>query len=181
MATADQNLTYLIWMLLAVSLVVTWHSQQTKMKIITLQKNILKQQINMEPLSKEQENRKSMNEKRWNNVMNAMQAFSRKYNKTQFLDPLKAQIKQSMLKSGSNATTLARELLPKAEELVIAQQLKKGSGAGVERLMEDMRQGIKNIVRQSLDNGYFLIAKLVLVFTKFPSFRSNAVFSLQHQ
>lgn len=153
MATADQNLTYLTWMLLAMSLVVTWHSQQTKMKIITLQNNILKQRKNMEPLSKEQENRKSMNEKRWNNVMNAMQAFSGKYNKTQFLDPLKAKIKQRMLKS--NATTLARELLPKAEDLVIAQQVKKGSGAGVERLMEDMRQGIKNIVRQSLDNGFF--------------------------
>lgn len=156
MAISDQNLTHLIWLLVITTLAVTWHSQHIKIQIVTLQKNMLQQRKEIEPLLSKQEKRKSVNEKRWSDVMDAMQAFSGKiHNKEQFLDTLKTQIKLRVLRAQKNATTMARDLLPKAEDLVIAEQTKKDSGTAEQRLIEDTKQSIKNIVRQSLDTGDF--------------------------
>jgi predicted Holliday junction resolvase-like endonuclease len=172
MVSADQNLTYLMWMLIVVSLVVTWHSQQTKMEIIALQGRMMQQRKDMEPLLKTQENRKSLNEKRWNDVMNALQTFSDKIRKKDnFVDTIKTQIRQHVLKTNKNATSVARDLLPLAEDLVIAAQMKKETGAKVQKIIKDTRADIKKIVRQSLDTGdCFQYIKFILF--------SNSLFSL---
>jgi predicted Holliday junction resolvase-like endonuclease len=166
MVSSDQNLSYLMWLLIVVSLVVTWHSHQTKIEIIALQGRMLRQRKDMEPLLKKQENRKSLNERRWNEVMNALQAFSDKTRKeAKFVDTMKAEIKQHVLKTNKNATSVARDLLPLAEDLVIAAQVKKESGANVQKIIDDTRADIKKIVRQSLDTGEYF-KRINIFFTK---------------
>lgn len=171
-----------MWMLFAASLVVTWHSQRTRIEIAALKDRMQQQRKDMVPLIKKQENRKSLNERRWGNVMNALQAFSGKIRlKENFLDTMKAQIRQHVLKTNKNATSVARDLLPLAEDLVIAAQMKKESGANVRKQIEETRAAIKNIVRQSLDTGdCFMWLKCFFLLKLFSvrDIRPDAVFPL---
>jgi len=104
--------------------------------------------------------------------MNALQTFSDKIRKKDnFVDTIKMQIRQHVLKTNKNASSVARDLLPLAEDLVIAAQMKKKSGAKVQKIIKDTRADIKKIVRQSLDTGdCFQYIKFILF--------SNSLFSL---
>jgi len=149
MIVSDRQLMWLVWVLIAASVTVTWFSHQTSMKIAVLKERILLQHEIIAPLKLAQENRKAKDEMKWNAILKLIQDFSTKIrNKDLFLGAINEQVKQHVLKSKKNATAMAQDLFFLAEDIVVREQVKKEKEEGAEKIIQETRQFIKDFVTE---------------------------------